>query len=81
MNKLFKKHTSTIGIKEVIDAVEVIRTFFENKNNFKTRPDKLQGIMISDQMDLISSQFIETHIRPDLVEQARHVIVDIGAKA
>ena len=66
---------------EVKEAIEIIKDYFNNEDNFKTREQKYEGTKIIDELDEIMSSFINDFIVPDVKEQAKAIFVDIGAQA
>jgi len=68
--------------KDVLEAVETIKKYFQTPENFQTKQGKVEGTLISNWMDMISEEFVEQYIRPDLEKAANNnIIMDIGAKA
>lgn len=68
-------------MNDLLESITKIRNFFKNPENFKTTSGKLEGIMISNWMDAISAEFIKEYIEPEIKQNAKELILDVGAKA
>lgn len=69
--------------KEILEAIQTIKKYFQTPENFQTKHSKVEGALISNWMDMITTEFVEKHIRPELQSEAQNnnIIIDMGAKA